>query len=314
MDRKDITNPDNWTNIANLYLGLKHRKLALEASKEALILKPEDLLAWLYILDISRHYNDPDLPIRVVSQLNDIDALIGLAIACVNSRNHSKAEQIYRKVKIIAPNYVKTWNFYGVFCALTNRYEESEKSLLRAIELSPSWQEPYINIGGLYFKMRQDKETEMSYLKAIELVPEYPISYLGLLVFYRKKQRKEDYLSIFDKLTKIAPHYAPVWFELGLFNFEEYERTKSRENLEQAEFDFYKAILHYSGYGDAINMHHKVHELLGKKKTFLGSIPSPKERYYYPSGPPPWIDEKGILKLPNKPEIEMPSLQELLEL
>jgi tetratricopeptide (TPR) repeat protein len=103
----------------------------------------------------------------------------------------------------------------------------------RAIELygeilkaDPSYAAAYINLGTIYFHLRQFGRAEELYRKATEADPEYVLAFFDLGNVLDELERLDESVEAYRHATRLAPRYADAHYNLALA----YERKGERRS------------------------------------------------------------------------------------
>ena len=164
------------------------------------------------------------------------------------------------------------------FLAAVQAEEAGDKQ--RAIELygeilkaDPQYAAAYINLGTMYFHMRQYGRAEELYRKATESDPEYVLAFFDLGNVLDELERLDESIEAYKHATELAPRYADAHYNLALA----YERKGERRD----------ALLHWQAYVRldrsgpwADHARTQVRKLLGREKL---SIAWRADRYVRPS-------------------------------
>ncbi len=164
------------------------------------------------------------------------------------------------------------------FLAAVQAEEAGDKQ--RAIELygeilkaDPQYAAAYINLGTMYFHMRQYGRAEELYRKATESDPEYVLAFFDLGNVLDELERLDESIGAYKHATELAPRYADAHYNLALA----YERKGERR----------EALLHWQAYVRldrsgpwADHARTQIRKLLGKEKL---SIAWRADRYVRPS-------------------------------
>ncbi|XP_019639051.1 PREDICTED: transmembrane and TPR repeat-containing protein 4-like [Branchiostoma belcheri] len=134
--------PDCYYNLGNLYLELKQHGDALNAWRNATLLKPQHTLAWTNM-------------IVLLDNLGDL----------------SKAEVVGKEAVKVLPNDPSIQFTLANVLGKASKYQEAEKLYWRAIDKSPKAANYHGNLGVLYHRWGKYPEAERCYKKSIELDP-----------------------------------------------------------------------------------------------------------------------------------------------
>jgi tetratricopeptide (TPR) repeat protein len=125
------------------------------------------------------------------------------------------------------------------FLAAVQAEETGDKQ--RAIQLytdilkaDPAYAAAYINMGTIYFHLRQYGRAEELYRRATEADPEYVLAFFDLGNVLDELERLDESIEAYRRATVLAPHYADAHYNLALA----YERKGERR----------KALRHWQAY------------------------------------------------------------------
>ncbi|MGC9158215.1 MAG: tetratricopeptide repeat protein [Terracidiphilus sp.] len=109
----------------------------------------------------------------------------------------------------------------GLFLAAVEAEESGEKQ--RAIELyqemietDRSFAPAYINLGTIYFHLRQFDRAEEFYRRATETDPEYVLAYFDLGNVLDELDRREESIAAYRRAVALSPRYADAHYNLAL--------------------------------------------------------------------------------------------------
>jgi tetratricopeptide (TPR) repeat protein len=170
------------------------------------------------------------------------------------------------------------------FLAAVQAEEAGDKQ--RAIELygeilksDPQYAAAYINLGTIYFHMRQYGRAEELYRKATESDPEYVLAFFDLGNVLDELERLDESIAAYKHATVLAPRYADAHYNLALA----YERKGERRD----------ALRHWQAYVRldrsgpwADHARTQIRKLLGREKL---SIAWRTDRFISPSRKKPGL-------------------------
>ncbi len=114
------------------------------------------LLYWGKFLDIETDWN----------------AIYNLANLYVRVGKNKEAEEVYRYLLKLKPDFAQAWHNLGVLLREEGKFKEAEKALLKAISIKNNYAKAYLNLGKLYLKTG-DREKGIWYIrKAVGMDPE----------------------------------------------------------------------------------------------------------------------------------------------
>lgn len=103
-------------------------------------------------------------------------------------------------------------------------YEKAMFHLKKSIEIHPRYVNGYINIGVVYFKLKDYKKTEEYWNKAKEIFPRNPLikrNFEVLAITYYNEamvigaKNPEKSIQLLEKCTELAPQNPDYWYNLG---------------------------------------------------------------------------------------------------
>ncbi len=251
-------------------------KKSLELYGEAVTLDPTFALghagmALAYNVIAANHTDDPavyfprarESAMRALSLDDDLAEPHAVLAEFAKGYEHDldKAESEFKRAIELNPNYPTAHQWYWMLLGSERRFEEADKHLRMALELSPLSLIINTNlIDLLYYKGEYDRGIEQG-KKVIDMDPTFPYSYTALQRCFTAKSMFDDALRCVDDYSKTgAPmhkniSYSYVYAHKG-------EKEKSKGLLEQLEAAYQKE--HISPYQIAM-----VHGALGEKEEAL---------------------------------------------
>ena len=127
-----------------------------------------------------------------------------------------EAEDNYRKVIDLKPDYAYAYNNLSRIMYNFAKFEEAEKNATKAIALRPKFDEAYINLGAAQFKLNHLNEAEESYKKLIGFNSKSAQAYFNLSIVLRDQGKYEEAEANYRKSIKLKPDYIKNKKELGL--------------------------------------------------------------------------------------------------
>jgi len=124
------------------------------------------------------------------------------------------------------------------FLAAVQAEEAGDKQ--RAIQLyteilraDPTYAAAYINLGTIYFHLRQYGRAEELYRKATEADPEYVLAFFDLGNVLDELERLDESIAAYRHATELAPRYADAHYNLALAYERRGERRRALKHWEE---------------------------------------------------------------------------------
>ena len=93
---------------------------------------------------------------------------------------------------------------------------EAMQAYVKAIELNPQAAGAYINLGTIYYNMRQLDEAEKCYQAAVSLDPDYSLAYFNLGNVFDERGDLPGARRNYEQALRLAPGYADAHYNLAL--------------------------------------------------------------------------------------------------
>jgi predicted TPR repeat methyltransferase len=148
------------------------------------------------------------------NELGIADAM-ALARELLNDHRLEAADELYRRILAVAPDYPDALNFRGVVAFQLGRTEEAEGSLRRAIELAPGYADAYSNLGNVLLHQKRDLDAVAYYERAIALQPDLADAHNNLGNAFQKQKRYEDAVACYERAIALRPDMADAHLNLG---------------------------------------------------------------------------------------------------
>lgn len=109
----------------------------------------------------------------------------------------------------------------GLFLAAVQAEEAGEKQRAIALyeemlKLDPSYAPGYINLGTLYFHLRQFAKAEELYRRATETDPGYVLAFFDLGNVLDELERPDESIAAYQRSVELSPRYADAHYNLAL--------------------------------------------------------------------------------------------------
>jgi len=128
------------------------------------------------------------------------------------NRNESKeAEEYYRRLVGIAPNWVIAYNQLGYSSMGEGRFSEAEEHFKSYRFIAPDQANPHDSLGELFIALGRNDEAEEAFEKAIQIKPDFPAAYKHLAVLKSFNDDIEGARAIIDRAKTAG--IPEVWVE-----------------------------------------------------------------------------------------------------
>ncbi|MBI2689226.1 MAG: tetratricopeptide repeat protein [Acidobacteria bacterium] len=112
--------------------------------------------------------------------------------------------------------------------------EEAIEAYLKAVELNPAAAGALVNLGTIYFHLREWKRSEHYYRGAIDADPNYALAHYNLGNLYDERGDSDRAYAHYHAALRLQPQYADAHYNLAL--------------LHQGQGDMMKALSHWQTY------------------------------------------------------------------
>jgi len=146
---------------------------------------------------------------------------LGLAEAMAYARDLEEedrleaAEELYRRILALVPDYPDAWNFRGVVAFRLGRPAEAETSIRRAVELAPEYADAHNNLGNVLQQQKRAEEAAKCYERAIELQPDMADAHNNLGNVLQHQMRPEHAVAFYERAIALRPEMADAHLNLG---------------------------------------------------------------------------------------------------
>ncbi len=111
----------------------------------------------------------------------------------------------------------EAWFQKGLFLEETGApVEQAMEAYVRAIEFNPHAAGALVNLGTIYYRLRQFTEAELYYSQALQADPEYPLAHFNLGNLYDERGELQKAQHCYEAALRINPRYGDAHFNLAL--------------------------------------------------------------------------------------------------
>ena len=147
--------------------------------------------------------------------MSEITAIFDEALAALNGREITKAEEKFRQVLSLDPSHVAALNLLTVVLMSMGRFADAEPFIARAVTLNQSSDVSYYNYGLIAKHLGNlDKATEQ-FTKALELNPTVPETWNNRGTVWNDLKNFDAAISDFDRAIELNQSYAEPYANKG---------------------------------------------------------------------------------------------------
>jgi tetratricopeptide (TPR) repeat protein len=143
--------------------------------------------------------------------------LYDLGMSAYFAKNYSEAIAHFYRATKVAPKEPKIWNALGSTYMAVGEFRKAEEAFLRAVQADPAFSEAKMNLGILYFRMKDYKRAIENLKEAIsdELFDKKHIAFYHLAKVYKEMGDTDRYVEFLKKATAYNPLFIEAQLELG---------------------------------------------------------------------------------------------------
>ena len=125
------------------------------------------------------------------------------------------ADELYRRIISVAPDYPDAWHFRGMVAFQLGRLAEAETLIRRAVELAPTYSDAHNNLGNVLQHQKRAEEAVTCYERAIALQPDLADAHNNLGNALQQQKRHEEAVALYERAIALRPEMADAHFNLG---------------------------------------------------------------------------------------------------
>ena len=171
---------------------------------------------------------------------------LGLADAMAYARELQKedrleaADELYRRIIAVAPDYPDAWHFRGMVAFQLGRLAEAETLIRRAVELAPTYSDAHNNLGNVLQHQKRAEEAVTCYERAIALQPDLADAHNNLGNALQQQKRHEEAVALYERAIALRPEMADAHLNLG-------KALEALDRMAEALTAWQKTTAHPSG-------------------------------------------------------------------
>jgi len=148
------------------------------------------------------------------------DALHLLGILCAQTERWQEAEEYVKKAIKANRKAAVFHNTLGNILQKQDKWEAAKASYQQALRLSPKLFDAQHNLGEMFRQLGDTQKAEQCFRKALKIQPNYPDALNGLGQLYRQAGDFDKALKHYQKLLQQHPNFAIAHHNLGLVHKE----------------------------------------------------------------------------------------------
>ena len=148
------------------------------------------------------------------TELGIADAM-ALAQELMKDERLEAADELYRRILAVAPDYADALHFRGVVTFQLGRVEDAERSIRRALELVPDYADAHSNLGNVMQHQKRAEEAMICYERALALKPDLADAHNNLGNVLQQQKRYEEAVSRYERAIALRPDMGDAYFNLG---------------------------------------------------------------------------------------------------
>jgi predicted TPR repeat methyltransferase len=183
------------------------------------------------------------------------------------------ADELYRRILAVAPDYPDAWHFRGVVAFRLGRLAEAESLIRRALELAPDYPDANNNLGNVLQQQKRSEEALRFYERAIALKPDLADAHNNIGNVLQQQKRHDEAVALYQKSIALKPDLADAHFNLG-------KAYEALDRMSEALTAYRQALMlrpfHFESYrrlGSALYGSHRIDEAADVYRKWLSLEP-----------------------------------------
>ena len=131
----------------------------------------------------------------------------GLGMAYLKLGKTPEAEAAFKKGLSFGPSFDLYMGFGNLYIN-TGRFDEAIKCYQEALKINPAGEKAYNNMGVAYLQLKNLEQGEKMFLKAVEVSPTFIEGYVNLVKVNYSTGKKEEALKFCNKILSLDPSNA----------------------------------------------------------------------------------------------------------
>jgi predicted TPR repeat methyltransferase len=183
------------------------------------------------------------------------------------------ADELYRRILAVVPDYPDAWHFRGVVAFQLGRAAEAEALIRRALELAPDYPDAHNNLGNVLQQQKRSEEALRFYERAIALKPDLADAHNNIGNVLQQQKRHDEAVALYQKSIVLKPDLADAHLNLG-------KAYEALDRMSEALTAYRQALMlrpfHFESYrrlGSALYGSHRIDEAADVYRKWLSLEP-----------------------------------------
>jgi len=146
------------------------------------------------------------------------------------------ADELYRRIISVAPDYPDAWHFRGMVAFQLGRLAEAETVIRRAVELAADYSDAHNNLGNVLQHQNRAEEAASCYERAIALKPDLADAHNNLGNVLQQQKRHEEAVAFYERAIALRPEMADAHLNLA-------KALESLDRMHEALAAYRQAVL-----------------------------------------------------------------------
>lgn len=209
-----------------------------------------------------------------------LEELIALAAQHQNNKQFDKAEETYRGIVAIAPNWAEAHCNLATALHRQGKLEPAVECYRLALVLKPNLAEIHCNLANVLAEQSQLLEAVAHYEMALALRPDYAEAHNNLGVALRNQKRSDEALAHYERALALKPDYAEAHNNLAA-------ALQAQGKLEKASAHYQSALvlkpdfaLAHNNLGTLLKNQGRLKDALAEYEKALALTPNHAEAHY----------------------------------
>jgi len=166
--------------------------------------------------------------------ISKLEELIASAARSQNTREFERAEETYREIIAIVPDWAEAQSNLASALHEQGKLAEARQHYERALALKPGFAEIHYNLANLLKEEDHLKEAAARYEVALTLKPGYAEAHNNLGITLQQQRRPDEAVAHYQRALAINPNYAEAHNNLGSVLQEQRKLAEARVHHEKA--------------------------------------------------------------------------------